>query len=115
MKAYFAAMKKLLFLGACLVALASQPVVAQTGGTEVAVVQMTEIDRGDLYFVIVRNGVKTEEKVFESVLGKKGEIDRAEAKQKVLQQLYQQGFTLIQATVSGSLGRVTTWVFDKKH
>jgi hypothetical protein len=37
-------MKKLLFLGACLVALASQPVMAQTGGStdvDVTVVRVT--------------------------------------------------------------------------
>ena len=41
-KAIFTAMKKLLFLGACLVALASQPVMAQTGNAEVVVVRLEE-------------------------------------------------------------------------
>jgi hypothetical protein len=35
-------MKKLLFLGACLVALASSPVMAQTGGADVVTVRVVE-------------------------------------------------------------------------
>lgn len=35
-------MKKLVFLGACLVALASSPVMAQTGGSEVVTVRVAE-------------------------------------------------------------------------
>jgi hypothetical protein len=43
-------MKKLVFLGACLVALASQPVMAQTGGPAVVVVQIyqSSLNKGRL-------------------------------------------------------------------
>jgi hypothetical protein len=52
-------MKKLLFLGACLVVLASQPAMAQTGGSDIVVVKVTE-DYGLLQFHIAHAGSKPE-------------------------------------------------------
>jgi hypothetical protein len=52
-------MKKLLFLGACLVALASQPVMAQTGGADVVVVQVS-FGLGAGQILISHGGGKTE-------------------------------------------------------
>jgi hypothetical protein len=60
---YFEGMKKLLFLGACLVALASQPVIAQTDGTDIVVVKVTE-NYGLLQFDIARAGSKPEHRQF---------------------------------------------------
>jgi hypothetical protein len=53
-------MKKLVFLGACLVVLASQPVKAQTGGADVVVVKVSEYATY-IEFYIARSGSKPEQ------------------------------------------------------
>jgi hypothetical protein len=84
-------MKKLLFLGACLVALASQPVMAQTGGaeSEVTVVQVEFIGFDNYRFRISHGEGKTE--VY-TVKAKDNSL--VEAVQKQVAQLYQQGYAL---------------------
>ena len=79
-------MKKLLFLGACLVALASQPVVAQTGTPEVAVLSFYHNASGRLFATIV-HGKGTPEKQ-----DTKGSWDEeAQFQQQVIAKLYQEG------------------------
>lgn len=66
-------MKKLLLLGACLVALAPQPGMAQTGGADMVVVKVTE-EYGLLQFHIARAGSKPEHREFNlKQLKEKGE------------------------------------------
>jgi len=82
-------MKKLLLLGACLVALASQPALAQTSGPEVVVVQV-EFNGFDNYRFRISHGEgKTEVYI---VKGKDNGL--AEAVQKQVAQLYQQAYAL---------------------
>jgi len=91
-------MKKLFFLGACLVALASQPVMAQTGGAEVLVVRITEALRR-VNVSITRPDGKSEQLDFEN--GAFGErLDKSgQGYQKLFAMLYQQGYRL-QSTFS---------------
>lgn len=88
-------MKKLLFLGACLVALASQPAMAQTGGPDVVVVRVLEFSR-KLQFSIARGQQQPEELTFE--LSK--EAKASSGYQIVLAKLYAQGYVM-QAVVPG--------------
>lgn len=106
-------MKKLLFLGACLLALASQPVMAQTGAPDVVVVKVYE-GTGTLRIVISHGEGKTE--LIEAVGGtqKKELIPSAEALQKVITGLCQQGYAL-KSTFGGTQGYayLSTLVFIK--
>jgi hypothetical protein len=52
-------MKKLLFLGACLVALASSPAMAQTGEADVVIVKISE-GYSSLHIAIVHGTGKPE-------------------------------------------------------
>ena len=103
-------MKKLLFLGACLVALNSQPVMAQTGTPEVVVVRV--VDSGGR-FVIGRPGGKTEEVSFSSTYSSKGLAESAVQLQQAVAALYQQGYAL-KSTFTGSGGSVSTLIFVKE-
>lgn len=91
-------MKKLLFLGACLLALASRPAEAQTGGPEVLVVRITEGVRR-VNVSITRPDGKSEQLGFEN--GAFGErLDKSgQGYQKIFATLYQQGYRL-QSTFS---------------
>ena len=107
-------MKKLILLGACLVALASQPVNAQTSGPEVAVVRITEGVRRVNVSITHPDG-KSEQLDFENGafgdrLDKSGQGD-----QKLFAKLYQQGYRL-QSTFSAEATTSdvrTTLVFVK--
>lgn len=102
-------MKKLIFFGACLLALSSQPVLAQTGGTEVVVVRVFEYS-GRLQITVSRGEGKTE-----TIQAKGGEQNQdvgGEALQKVLTGLYQQGYTL-KGSVNTYAGSMGTFVFSK--
>jgi hypothetical protein len=113
-------MKKLFFLGACLVALASQPVMAQTGGADIVVVKVVE-DVGLLHFYIARSGSKPEVREFSGKgLKEKGEGNyvsgQAESTRSLLVELTQQGYTLTttySASRSPGVG-LTTLVFTKR-
>jgi hypothetical protein len=104
-------MKKLLFLGACLVALASQPVMAQTGGADVVIVKVFEMT-GTLRIAISHGEGKTE--VVEAVGGgsKKDIVTSSESLHKVIAGLYQQGYSL-KSTFDGNQGVLSTLVFVK--
>jgi hypothetical protein len=107
-------MKKLFFLGACLIALASQPVMAQTGGPDVLVVRVTEGIRRVNVSITTPDG-KSEQLQFEN--GAIGErLDNSgQGYQKVFARLYQQGYRL-QSTFSAEAAQSdvrTTLVFVK--
>jgi hypothetical protein len=101
--ATFTAMKKLLFSGACLVALASSPVRAQTGGADLVVVHVQESSRS-LYFSIARGQQQSEE--IEVKLGK--EVKASSSYYTVLSKFYTQGYVL-QAVIPGTTSGVG-WV-----
>jgi hypothetical protein len=118
-------MKKLLFLGACLVALASSPVMAQThkaevvmshtelaqtGGAEVVVVRVYD---GTGKFVIGRPGGKVEELSFNPNYTSKGLAESTGQLQKAVASLYQQGYTL-KSTFGGAQGSIATLIFVKE-
>ena len=89
----FAAMKKLLFMGACLVALSASPVQAQTD-VDVTVVRVTAI-APYTYVTITRPGGKQEEIEFNNYgkdTGKKQLV--GVGLQQVVADLYQQGYEL---------------------
>jgi opacity protein-like surface antigen len=131
-------MKKLLFLGACLVALASSPVMAQTnkvqveswhtelaqtGAADIVVVKVME-SYGRLDFFIARAGSKPEHREFGfKQLKEKGE-DRffyngsAEYTRSLLMELAKQGYTLTTTYTSGGVAGApgpTTLVFTKRQ
>jgi hypothetical protein len=102
-------MKKLLFLGTCLVALASQPAVAQAGGAEVAVVRITEYVT-TVHVSVTRGEGKSEQWKFDS--GDRGQrLDASgQGYQKLLADLYKQGFHLqstFSSETSPGVNRVT--------
>jgi hypothetical protein len=103
-------MKKLLFLGACLLALASQPVMAQTGGADIVVVRIN--DTGAIVYMAISHGAgKTESLSFPSGYNEKRILETAERYQQVLTKLYQEGYSL-KSTFTVSQG-LTTLVFVK--
>ena len=108
----FVAMKKLLFLGACLVALASQPVMAQTSGADVIVVRL--IDGGIAsQLIIVRGPGKNERIDLVSSTNTKGLISSGEVIQQAIEKLYQEGYSL-KSTFSGYGGYGSTLIFVKE-
>jgi hypothetical protein len=102
-------MKKLLFLGACLVALASSPAMAQTGGAQVVVVQVSFwASAGQI--LISRGEDKTE---VISVKKDKNQGFATEACQKVIAKLYQEGYA-IKSTFSDGVSNESILVFIKE-
>ncbi|GAA4498486.1 hypothetical protein GCM10023172_15590 [Hymenobacter ginsengisoli] len=85
-------MKKLLILSACLLALASSPVAAQTSGPEVTTVSI--YNGLDMQIVITRGEGKSEVIVVSYKESRKNPTVREEACQKVFAKLYQEGYTL---------------------
>lgn len=110
-KAIFTAMKRLLFLGACLVALASQPAMAQTVGSDVVVVRVYDGTGGKI--VIARTGGKTEEVPYNANYTSKALAESTSQFQRTIESLYQQGYAL-KSTFSGGGGSVATLVFVKE-
>jgi opacity protein-like surface antigen len=107
-------MKKLLFLGACLVALASQPVMAQTTAPEIVVVRVTE-DSRHVYVSITRADGKSEQLKFDNGAIGEGLDKSGQGYQKLFATLYQQGYRLqstFSATAATSDDR-TTLLFVK--
>jgi hypothetical protein len=104
-------MKKLLFLGACLLALASQPVMAQTGGLDVVVVKVFE-GIVSMRIAVTHGQGKTELIESDGGGGKKDIVTSAETLQKLIAGLLQQGYTL-KSTFGGSQGMMSTLVFVK--
>jgi opacity protein-like surface antigen len=87
-------MKKFLFLGACLVVLASS-VRAQATAPSVAIVTIWYggASAGAGHLSINRDG-KNEAVDFAGGMGEKASLARAEALRKVVAQLYQEGYAL---------------------
>lgn len=104
-------MKKLFFLGACLVALASQPTMAQTGGADVVVRLADGTNASQL--IIVRGPGKNEQIDLLTSTNTKGLISSGEAIQQAIAKLYQEGYSL-KSSISGYQGSVSTLVFVKE-
>ena len=106
MKPYFAAMKKLLFLGACLVALASQPVKAQAGGADVIVVRVEE-SYNHVSLTVERAGRDPEGIGFDydRRVGKAGRASKGYL--DALSKFYEQGYA-IQAVIPGVMNTAAT-------
>jgi hypothetical protein len=114
-------MKKLLFLGACLVALTSSPAMAQTSATDIVVVKVTE-SFGWLQFDIARTDGKPEHREFNlKQLREKGATyatsGQAECTRSLLVELAQQGYVLTTtyAASSGSTNGPATLIFTKRQ
>ena len=105
-------MKKILFLGACLVALASQPAKAQTGGGDIVVVKVFEASTY-MRIAISHGQDKTEVLDVAGGGGDKKKIGAAaEALQKLIADLIQKGYSL-KSTFGGDAGYMSTLVFVK--
>ena len=86
-------MKKLFYLGACLVALASYPVMAQTGGPDVVVVRTTDSNE-KLRIVVTHGEGKSEVLELPRKELKQSPTGQEEALQKVFAKLYHEGYHL---------------------
>jgi hypothetical protein len=104
-------MKKLFFLGACLVALSSSPVMAQTSGPDVVVMKVYE-RAGTLRIAVSHGEGKTEVIEGTGGAGKKDIITSSETLHKVITGLYQQGYSL-KSTFETNQGVLSTLVFVK--
>jgi hypothetical protein len=104
-------MKKLLLLGACLVALASSPVMAQTG-PNVVVVRVTD-GLVASQMVIVRGPGKNKQIDLPLGTNTKGLVSFGEAIQQAIAKLYQEGYSL-KSTFGGHQGSASTLVFVKE-
>lgn len=112
-KAILTAMKKLLFLGTCLVVLASQPIMAQTGKPDVIVMSVRVGGLGKTRVVLAYSGGKTEEKLIKNASSSdKAQDEATTAYQVIIAELYQQGYSL-KSTFSEFQGAVSTLVFVK--
>jgi hypothetical protein len=94
-------MKKLFFLGVCLVALASQPVMAQTGGSDVDVTVVRITAGGSrTYLAVTRPGGKQEEIELNNYLSLDADKPVGKRKQvgiglqELVTDLYRQGYQL---------------------
>jgi hypothetical protein len=111
-------MKMILCFCVCLLALASSPVIAQTSGTDVIVVKVTEA-YDYLLLDIARAGVKPERRTFKRrdllADGAPAEVTRL-----LIAQLYQEGYTLTSTyggggILTGSNMNLNTLVFTKRQ
>jgi hypothetical protein len=91
-------MKKLFFLGACLVTLFSSPAMAQTGGPEVVVVRFSYEGTARMHAFIARGPGKIEEQQL-----KGSTSEEAAFCQQVITKLYQEGYTLKAAFSAGGV------------
>lgn len=113
-------MKKLIFLGACLLVLASQPVQAQTGEPDMVVVKVTDGYYQPTIFDIARPGKPPEHRVLnkkdlEALGGNSATLaGSAEATRRLLVELAQQGYSLSTTYSAGSSG-ITTLIFTKRQ
>jgi hypothetical protein len=103
-------MKKLLLLSACLLALSSAPVKAQTAGPQVIVVQVyfTALNTGHL--TITRGEGQIENIEFKSTHSR--QTNEAETYQRVFNKLYQEGY-LLKSTFGPGAGTLSTLIFAK--
>jgi hypothetical protein len=105
-------MKKLLFLGACLVALASQPVVAQTSGPNAVVVQVYYTGVNTQHIAITRGEGKTEDIQLKNT--SINDHKAAESYQRVMEKLLAEGYTLKSTFSLGTTANVTL-LFEKRQ
>jgi len=98
------AMKKL-FLGACLGALAWQPVQAQPGGAQLVIVRFTEY-ASTVYVSVTQADGQSEQWKFNTGNTGKRLDDSGQGYYKLLAGLYQQGYHLT-ATVEAATSRTT--------
>jgi hypothetical protein len=110
-------MKKLLFLGACLLALALQPVKAQTGGSDVVVVRVDEGSSKKVQFIIAYGNASAELTEIELDAKSYEQRDKSilEAYQRVFQKLYKEGYRLKNTFTSGQYNREHSFFFEKKE
>jgi hypothetical protein len=101
-------MKKLLFLGACLVALASQPVMAQTGTADVVVVKLHRTSSRTGHILISRGSSASEDIEY---IDNKPAME-SEALQVAFAKLYQQGYRL-RSTLGLSVLNSPLFIFTK--
>jgi hypothetical protein len=107
-------MKKLIFLGACLVALASQPVRAQTGEPAVVVVRIVEEHPSAYLRIIIARGTGKPEEIGVKNKQLGGEAG-TEASQKVFADLYAQGYKLKSSYGGGDrVASFSTLVFTRE-
>jgi hypothetical protein len=106
-------MKKLFFLGACLMALGSSPVMAQTPEGDVVVVRVLDGIAGKSKLVVVRAEGKSETTELDSGLNEKSMTATGEVFRRVIAQLYREGYSL-KSTFTGSQGFVSTLIFVKE-
>lgn len=95
-------MKKILLLGACLGALASPPIFAQTVGPQVAIVTSYSGGFAAGHYVVDKDG-KTEIVDFTANNLEKGQRERAETLRLIVAKLYQEGYTLKAGVGPGEL------------
>lgn len=87
-------MKKLFFIGACLLALGSTPVLAQTGGLDVVVVRVV-FNGARLVMAVSHGEGKTETTQADVPLSQvKNAAPIAEAYQRIIAKLTAEGYTL---------------------
>jgi hypothetical protein len=101
-------MKKLLFLGACLVALASQPVMAQTGTPDVVVVKLYRSGVRTGHILISRGESTSEDIEYTD----KTTDSESVALQAAFAKLYRQGYRL-RGTLGPSTFNSPLFIFAK--
>ncbi|MBH8558981.1 hypothetical protein [Hymenobacter negativus] len=104
-------MKKLLLLGACLLALSMNPVRAYASDPDIVVVRVFD-NGGSARVVISRAGGKNEVSSFNSGNGEKGLSDSGQGYLKVVQKLYSEGYSL-KSTFTADVF-LTTLIFVKE-
>jgi hypothetical protein len=102
-------MKKLFFLGAYLVALFSSPVMAQTGGTNVVVLNVYYTGLGTGHLGLTRTTGSTEVAQFKN--SNSARQEETAAYQRVFTQLCQEGYSL-KSTVPRDVNQCM-WIFVK--
>lgn len=110
---YFGVMKKLLLLSAYLLALGFSPVIAQTGGPAVAVVQLTYGSTnfgGGTIEIVVSRGTGPVEKIEVKGYLKDDSLE-PNALQQVLAKLYAEGYSL--KGTNGGGYRPTVYILSK--
>lgn len=107
-------MKKLIFLGGCLWALAAQPAQAQTGKADIVVVKVLESRLGTRIVVARSWGIPDEIEVKPGFATDEARLmrDSAEKIHKVLTGLYEQGYA-IKSSFGSSEGGQSTLVLVK--
>jgi len=107
-------MKKLFFLGACLVALSGNPVKAQAAEPDVVVVRVYD-NGGNIRGSISRANGKSESFGFNGGMSEKGIADSGQGYQKLITTLYQEGYHLKTTFSTGGEPSFTTLVFIKEE